>query len=175
MAQKKTSKLHKDSIFEFDARLERSRKMGSWTFLVFPYDAKKIFETTGLIRVLGTINKIPFNLCLHPSEGKHLIIVSQRLRREAKIIDHELVHVVLRRDPEPKKLTYPEELKAAFEIAPEFEKAFLALGLGRQRSYIFWIDSGKQEQTRANRVGEIWKRYETGDKRFGNPVKKKVE
>lgn len=46
----------------------------------------------------------------------------------------------------------PEELKAVFNKNPKFKKAFEALTPGRQKGYLLFFESAKQQATRINRI-----------------------
>ena len=51
-----------------------------------------------------------------------------------------------------KEFNMPEEFAQALKEMPELKKAFQALTPGRQRGYLLYFSSAKQEKTRMARV-----------------------
>lgn len=50
------------------------------------------------------------------------------------------------------QLVVPEEVRAAFDVEPALEAAFLALTPGRQKAYLLHFGEAKQARTRKERV-----------------------
>lgn len=54
-----------------------------------------------------------------------------------------------------RELTLPDELVDVLDQDPELSEAFANLTPGRQRSYVISIESGKQSETRFNRIAKF--------------------
>jgi hypothetical protein len=65
----------------FAAKLQKSRKKGGWTYVVWP-ESVKFFGTRGLVKVKGTINGQPFRSSfMAMGGGKHMLPIKAEIRR----------------------------------------------------------------------------------------------
>jgi hypothetical protein len=157
----------KDTIV-FKARIERMPGKGGWSFVEFPHDVEQLYGTRAAVRVLGTFNKLPMDRALMPSKsGYHLLIVSAEMRRKARVKEGDEVTIELWRNPEPDELELSEELAETLDFMPEFKAAWEKLTPGTRRGMHYWVSSGKSVETRAKRVAELLRRFESGHPHFG--------
>lgn len=163
--------------YKFTAPLERLQGDFAWHYVEFPYDVQEEFNTRGSFRVKCLLNGAPADRALMPTKsGYHIIILGGDLRRAAKVKKvGDPVHVELWADPEPNKIDIPEELEETLDFMPEMKAAWQKLTPGMQRSMCYWVASAKTVPTRAKRIAELLRRFETGHFQVGkgpDPKKK---
>ena len=164
MPKKRTTA--EDSI-RFIGTIERAQEKGGWSWVEFPHDVHKLFGTRGSVRVKGTINGVPVDRALMPTKsGYHVIIVNTEMRRKFKAKVGDTVTVELWRNPDPQEVNVPEELQETLEFMDELNTAWKKLRHSVQRGICYWISSGKTVETRAKRVAEVLRRFETGHEWF---------
>lgn len=158
-----TKRSKRDEVFRFEAKLEKMDGRFGWTFVEFPHDVEKLFGKRGTVRIKGTINGVPMDRALLPTKsGVHVIVFGVDLRRQAKVKagDRGRFEVWLNRRPD--ELELPEELQETLDFFPDFKAGWERVRPGMKRSMLIWINSGKTVPTRAKRVAELLKRFETG-------------
>lgn len=150
-------------VHRFNAPIEQAEGKGGWSWIEFPHDVFKFYGTRGRVRMKGTLNGVPVDRALMPTKrGTHVIIVSADLRRKLKARVGDTVRVELWRNADQDEVIVPEELQETLDFMPEFNTAWKKLSAGTRRSMCFWVSSGKTVDTRAKRVAELLRRFETG-------------
>lgn len=162
-----------DRVFRFTGPMERLSGQFSWYYVEFPYDVEELFGTRSRVRVIGTINGVAVDRALLPTKnGFHIIILGADIRRPAKLKNvGDLVKVEVRENPDPMKLDIPEELEESLGFFPEMKAAWDELTPGMKRSMCYWVGSAKTVATRAKRVAELLRRFETGHFQVGKGPK----
>ncbi|MEO8069095.1 MAG: YdeI/OmpD-associated family protein [Flavobacteriales bacterium] len=157
----------KTDIIRFSGTIDRDHEKGSWSWVEFPHDVHKLYGTRGSVRVKGTINGIPIDRALMPTKsGYHMIIVNTEMRRKFKAKVGDTVIVELWRNPDPQEVIVPDELQETLEFMEDLNAAWNKLRPSVQRGICYWISSGKTVATRAKRVAEVLRRFETGHEWF---------
>lgn len=152
------------SVFRFTAPLERMTGRFAWHFVEFPHDVHELFGKRGEVRVKCIINGVAADRALMPTKsGMHIIILGADMRRQTGVRKPgDLAKVELWLDPEPDRVSIPEELADTLDFLPEMKSKWDLLSPGMQRSMCYWVSSAKTTPTRAKRVAEILRRIETG-------------
>ena len=155
--------------YRFTTPLERMTTRFSWYFVEFPHDVKVEFNTRGRVRVKCLFNGAMADRALMPTKsGLHILVLGGDIRRAAKLKKvGDTVQVELWKDPEPEKLDIPEDLAETLDFMPEMKAAWDRLRPGMRRSMCYWVGSGKTAATRAKRIAELLRRFETGQFQVG--------
>jgi len=150
--------------FTFTAPLERMTGRFAWSYVEFPHDVEKLFGKRGNVRVKGLINGVAVDRALIPTKsGYHIIILGGDIRRAAKIKKvGEPVKVEVWLNTAPAKLDVPEELAETLDFIPEMKAAWDKLTPGMRRNMCYWVGSAKTTPTRAKRIAELLRRFESG-------------
>ncbi len=159
----------KPQTWKFTAPLERLTSRFAWHFVEFPHDVKELFGKRGDVRVKCLINGVPADRALMPTKsGYHILVLGGDLRKKAGIKKPgDLVQVELWLDPEPDRITIPEELAETLDFIPEMKAAWDKLTPGMQRNMCYWVGSAKTAPTKAKRIVELLRRFEAGDFQVG--------
>ncbi len=162
------AKAKRTEVIRFTAELEKMPGRFAWTYVEFPYEVEKLFGKKGVVRVKGTVNGVPIDRALMPRKsGYHMIVLSAELRKKAKVEVGEKATFEIWLNERPDELELSEELKETLEFFPEFALAWKKLTPGMKRSMCIWINSGKTVATRAKRVAELLRRFDSGHPWFG--------
>jgi uncharacterized protein YdeI (YjbR/CyaY-like superfamily) len=86
-----------------------------------------------------------------------------------------MVHVEFWEHPDPDTVDLPEELAETLDFIPEMKTAWDKLTPGMQRSMCYWVGSAKTTSTRAKRIAELLRRFETGAFQVGKSQKASAE
>lgn len=157
----------KDGVIRFDAVLEKASGRFGWTYVDFPRDVKKLFGKKGTVRVKGTVNGVPMDRALMPTaRGVHVIVLGVDLRRKAKVKVGDQARFEVWLNTRPDEIELPEELSETLDFLPDFKRGWERIKPGMKRSILIWVNSGKTVPTRAKRVAEILRRFETGHEWF---------
>ena len=64
----------------------------------------------------------------------------------------EMVHVVLKKDDQPREVEIPDEFKEMLSSHPDIEAFFINLSYTHRKEYARWISEAKKEETRQRRL-----------------------
>jgi hypothetical protein len=117
---------------------------------------------------IALVNGVAVDRALMPTKsGRHILVLGGDLRRQARITrPGEMVKVELWLDPEPDRIDLPQDLAATLDFLPDLKAGWEKIPPGMRRSICHWVRSGKTEATRAKRIAEILRRFETGHEWF---------
>ena len=161
--QKTAKPIAQVGTIRFDAVLEKMSGRFAWTYVEFPQDVERMFGRRGTVRIKGTVNGIPMDRALLPTKsGFHVIVLGTDLRRQAGVKPGDLARFEVWLIKRPEELSIPDELRETLDFFPGFKEGWDAISTGMKRSILIWVNSGKTVPTRAKRVAEILRRFETG-------------
>ncbi len=154
----------KPQTWKFTAPMERMTGRFAWSYVEFPHDVKELFGKRGDVRVKCLINGVAADRALMPTKsGYHIIVMGGDLRKKAGIKrPGDMVTIELWLDPEPDRIDIPEELADTLAFIPEMKATWDKLKPGMQRNMCYWIRTAKTAPTRAKRIAELLRRFESG-------------
>ena len=104
--------------------------------------------------VIVTIGNHSYRSTVAVMGGAYMLPLSAENRELANVSAGELVSVTLAYDPDPREVTVPDDLRAAFSESPTAKEAFEALSYSLQRRYVLSIDDAKTDETRRRRIAK---------------------
>jgi len=154
----------------FKAKLLRpaeSAKGYSWTFLMVPKTVSAKLPSRSVTPILGTINGSSFQATLQPDGKKgHWLKVDRKLSKAAAAEAGDTVTLEIAAAPEDTEPTVPADLRKALAVAsPKARGLWSDIKPNARRDWIHWIDSAKQEETRARRVKNACSMLAAGKRR----------
>ena len=153
---------------KFEAKLERPAGVGTWTYLTVPFDVPAEFGVKGQVKVKGTIEGVAFQGSLMPhGDGRHYLVVNKAVRDRAGVSAGSLVQVALERDTTARTVALPHDFKRALAQNARARAAFDKFAYSHQKAYVDWIQSARQEETRARRIEAAVKRIAAGERLKG--------
>lgn len=157
----------RERVFKFKAVLEKMSGRFAWTYVIFPHDVFALFGKRGEVRVLGTVNGVPMDRALMPTgRGVHVLVLGQDLRKKAKVTAGDEARFEVWLNPKPHEIPLPDELRETLDFLPDFKQGWERMRPGMQRSICIWLNSAKTTATRAKRIAEVLRRFETGHEWF---------
>jgi hypothetical protein len=134
-----------------DVRADGSR--GGGALVEVPRELIAALGGVKQMRVLGTLNGLPFRSSTMPMGGGRLCIGVHKATREQVGADiGDLITLEVSRDDAARVLELASELDAAFDAEPELRERFDALAFTRRRELADPILEAKRSETRAARL-----------------------
>jgi hypothetical protein len=141
-------------IYEFDAEIKKQDSIDA-TFVEFPYDVEKEFGVKGQVKIWAAFDGCEYRGSLAKmGHSCHILGMTQKIRAEIGKKPGDTVHVILKKDEEPRIVEIPEELKKLLQGNEQAMNFFNTLSYTNQKAYADWIISAKKIETREKRVGE---------------------
>ena len=135
----------------FRAELEAARAGGHLVLL--PEEIAKALGGNRQMRVVGTVNGVPYQSSTMPYGGRGLFMGVHKATCSAAGVDlGDVLDIVVARDERPRVLDIPPELEAAFRTEPELRERFDGLSFTRRKEMALPIGDGKRPETRAARL-----------------------
>ncbi len=132
---------------------------GAWHYIDFPEDAYEVFGRRGFVKVKGFINDKPFKSNLFPKgNGLHALTIPLKLQKTLGVKLHDEITISIEEDFEIILVPMPAELQEAIDFDEEMAELFNKQSASNQKFYKIWINSGKQIETRINRVVSLFER-----------------
>ena len=138
----------------FTAELEAARAGGA--FVLVPREIATALGGLKQMRVIGTLNGVPYQSSTMPYGGRGLFIGVHKATREAAGIEMgDLLEVVVQRDERPRVIAMPPELEAAFGAEPALRARFEALAFTHRKEMALSIADAKRPETRERRLSAV--------------------
>ncbi|MEM6332847.1 MAG: YdeI/OmpD-associated family protein [Planctomycetota bacterium] len=126
----------------------------SVVFLTRELQAALPFGQYPRLRVEGEINEVPIeNAFLPTGDGRHYLIVSPRVMKEAAVEAGDKVRILFR-IADQNRVEVPQALQSAIDKDTQASEAWTALTPGKKRMLAQHVLSAKTPKTRAKRVVE---------------------
>ena len=135
----------------FTAELEAARAGGA--MVLVPDEVARAIGGLKQMRVVGTLNGVPFQSSTMPYGGRGLFMGVHKATRAAAAVEFgDTVQVTVARDDRPRVLEIPPELEAAFVAQPQLRERFEGLSFSRRKDLAVPISEAKLPQTRVVRL-----------------------
>jgi Bacteriocin-protection, YdeI or OmpD-Associated/Domain of unknown function (DUF1905) len=133
----------------FSVVLERVQKTA--TMFRVPFDLEEAF---GRARppVKVTIRGHTWRTTPGVYGGVGFIGVNRAVKAATGVDAGDRVDVTMELDTEPRRVTLPADLRAAFAADPTAKSAFAKLSYTHKREYVEWVEEAKRPETRARRI-----------------------
>jgi hypothetical protein len=134
----------------FTAELEAGR--GGGAMVLVPPEIATALGGLKQMRVVGTINGVPYQSSTMPYGGRGLFMGVHKVTREVAGVDPgQRVEVVVSRDDRPRVLEIPPELAAALAADPGAHAAFDRLSFTNRKEIANSVGEAKRPETRERR------------------------
>lgn len=139
-------------IYEFDAIIKKHESIDG-AYIEFPYDVEEEFSTKGQVKVKATFDGYEYRGSLAKmGHHCHCLGITQKIRKEINKQPGDSVHIVLKKDDEPRIVEIPGDFDNLLNenvIAKEF---FSGLSYSNKKKFVDWIISAKKIETRDKRL-----------------------
>jgi uncharacterized protein YdeI (YjbR/CyaY-like superfamily) len=143
----------------FQARLERMRSRLNWIIIHLPFDAAKLWEVRGQIKVKGEINGFAFRTSLFPTgSGGHILLVNKRMQKGAHAVEGSLADFCLEVDTEKRSATIPACLKRLISKDRLLMRWYEGLNYSTRSEIAKWIMYPKSAEARHRRAEQMAER-----------------
>ena len=135
----------------FDAVIQ---KEGKFIFVALPFAPREVWGARPRFYVAGTINGTAVRGTLGAEGQDYFLRLGAAWMRDSEIAVGDTVTVCLA--PEgPQVETVAEDIATALLANEKAKKFFEGLPTYYRKNYIRWIETAKQEETRAKRIAEM--------------------
>jgi hypothetical protein len=150
----------------FKAMLERGTEGLGWTIARLPFDPHKAWTKMQRLRVRGKVlcpkgPSIEFRTSLFPvpgENGHYLLLVNNRLQREARIAVGSVAEFFLEADLEPRPAELPLELASLLDEEPGLRDYYDSLSESMRREIGKWVMNVKSDASRMKRAEQMAER-----------------
>lgn len=146
--------------------LERGTAGLGWTIARLPFDPHKAWTKMQRLRVRGKVlcpkgESIDFRTSLFPvpgENGHYLLLVNNRLQREARIAVGSVAEFLLEADLEPRPAELPPELASLLDEEPGLRDYYDNLSESMRREIGKWVMNVKSDASRMKRAEQMAER-----------------
>ncbi len=149
----------------FKAILERGTEGLGWTIVRLPFDPHRSWKQMLRLRVHGKVlcpkGSSAFRTSLFPvpgESGHYLLLVNNKVQREAGISVGSVAEFLLEADLEPRPAELPDELVSLLDEEPGLREFYDSLSESMRREIGKWITNVKSDASRMNRAEQMAER-----------------
>jgi hypothetical protein len=150
----------------FKATLERGTEGLGWTIARVPFDPHKAWTQMLRLRVRGKVlsPKLPsvqFRTSLFPvpgENGHYMLLVNNRVQREAGIAIGGVAEFLLEADLEPRPADLPDELASLLDEERGLREYYDGLSESMRREIGKWVTNVKSDASRMKRTEQMAER-----------------
>jgi len=150
----------------FKAMLERGTQGLGWTIVRLPFDPHKAWTKMQRLRVRGKVSSakgpsVEFRTSLFPvpgENGHYLLLVNNRVQREAGIAVGSVAKFSLEADLEPRPAELPDELSSLLDEEPGLRDYYDELSESMRREIGKWLMNVKSDASRMKRAEQMAER-----------------
>jgi len=139
-------------VYEFDAVIHKHPDLDA-AFIEFPYDVEQEFGTRGQVKIVATFDGYEYRGSLakmgHPV---HRLGLTKEVRTAIGKNHGDTVHVILKKDEEPRIVEVPEDFGKRLDLNPDAKVYFEGLSYTHRKEYVRWITEAKKQETREKRL-----------------------
>jgi len=141
-------------VYEFDAKIKKQDSIDA-AFIEFPYDTEKEFGVKGQVKVWATFDGCEYRGSLaNMGHSCHILGITQKIRAAIGKKPGDIVHVVLKKDDDPRIVELPEDFKRLLKENEQAFSFFNTLSYTNQKEYAEWVTGAKKAETREKRINE---------------------
>lgn len=137
-------------IKEFEAVIHQHEGING-AYVIVPFDIEEIFGAKR-VKVIATFDDVEYRGSIVSMGGRHLIGVTQKIRKQICKDFGDTVKVTVRKDEQERVVVLPKDFEAALKQDCEAADFWNELSYSYQREYEKWITSAKKEVTRRSRI-----------------------
>ena len=150
----------------FKATLERGAEGLGWTIARLPFDPRKAWAQMHRLRVRGKVFSpkapgVEFRTSLFPvpgESGHYLLLVNNKVQREARIAVGSVVEFSLEADLEPRPAELPDDLASLLDEEPGLRDYYDSLSESMRREIGKWVTNVKSDASRTKRAEQMAER-----------------
>jgi len=137
-----------------------------WAFVVLPKSVSEVFPRRGRTSMQGTLDGHPFQATLEPDgQLSHWFRVPATLMTEAGVAVGDTVTFEVAPAPGEQEPPVPPELAKVLDASAPARATWDTTTTIARIDWVHWIESAKQEKTRASRVADAGDMLAAGKKR----------
>ena len=138
----------------FSAEIEQHPGLDAG-YIRFPYDVIKLYGVKGRVAVKAIFDgQIAYRGSLvkmgYPC---HILGITKEIRQQLGKSPGDTIKVEIEQDLEIRQVLVPDDVKVLLDEKPKAKKYYESLSYTDRKEYIRWIESAKQVETRARRIG----------------------
>ena len=150
----------------FKATLERGSEGMGWTIARLPFDPHAAWTQMLRLRVRGEVlcregSHVAFRTSLFPvpgERGRYLLLVNNRVQREAGITVGCVAEFLLEADLEPRPAELPDELASLLDDEPGLREYYESMSESMRREIGKWVTGVKSDASRRKRAEQMAER-----------------